>query len=165
MELKGKIQFEDLMAAQWLHMRPRRTMGVIGILLLGLAVLAMVGSFLHGKQSLTDPMLWILPVVLVYLALLFFVWFPRKVRRSYSQRKDFKHEISMVVTSDSLEMRTEQGYSVKPLTDYLKWKEGKNVFLLYLSDHLFHIVPKRFFAAHEDVDSFRDVIRHAIDAK
>ncbi|HEY4146086.1 YcxB family protein [Pinirhizobacter sp.] len=71
----------------------------------------------------------------------------------------------MMVTSAGVAARTEQGNSVKPWSDYLKWKEGKSVFLLYLSDHMFQIVPKRFFAAHEDIDAFRNVIRQSIGAR
>jgi hypothetical protein len=165
MELKGKIAFEDLMAAQWLHLRPRRTMAAAGILILGLAIFATVDMFLSRRQALTDPMLWALPGILVYLVFFIFVLFPRKIRRSYSQRKDFQHEISMLVTSDGLETRTEQGHGMKPWDDFLKWKEGKNIFLLYISDHMFHMVPKRFFANHEDIDSFRDVVRRSIGTK
>ena len=165
MELKGRIAVEDLMAAQWIHVRPRRFLAVIGILLLGLTVFIMAASFVGHRQSLTDPTAWILPGILAYLAFTAFVWVPRKIRRSYSQRKDFQHEISMVVTSTGVESRTEQGYSVKPWTDFLKWKEGKNVFLLYVSDHLFHVVPKRFFAAHEDIDAFRNIMRQAIGSR
>ncbi|WP_445145238.1 YcxB family protein [Dyella sp. Tek66A03] len=165
MELRGRIAVEDLMAAQWVHVRPRRSLAVIGILLLGLVVFAMATSFLVRRQSLTDPTTWILPGILAYLAFTAFVWVPRKVRRSYSQRKDFQHEISMMVTSAGVAARTEQGNSVKPWSDYLKWKEGKSVFLLYLSDQLFQIVPKRFFATHEDIDAFRNIIRQSIGAK
>jgi hypothetical protein len=165
MELKGRIAVEDLMAAQWVHARPRRSLAWVGILLLGLVVFAMADSFAGGRQSLTDPTIWILPGLLAYLAFIAFVWVPRKVRRSYSQRKDFRHEISMMVTSAGVAARTEQGNSVKPWSDYLKWKEGKSVFLLYLSDHMFQIVPKRFFAAHEDIDAFRNVIRQSIGAR
>ena len=162
MELNGRIAVEDFLAAQWVHVRPRRSLAVVGVTLLGLLILAMAASFLGRRQSLTDPMVWILPGILAYLVFIAFVWVPRKVRRSYSQRKDFQHEISMMVTSAGVEARTEQGYCVKPWSDYLKWKEGKNVFLLYLSDQLFQIVPKRFFAAREDIDAFRNVIRQSI---
>ena len=165
MELKGRVVVSDLLAAQWIHVRPRRSLAIAGILLLGVTVFVMAASFVGHRQSLMDPKAWILPGILAYLAFIAFVWVPRKVRRSYAQRKDFQHEISMVVTSAGIEARTEQGYSVKPWRDYLKWKEGKSVFLLYLSDQLFQIVPKRFFAAGGDIDTFRDLIRRSIHAK
>jgi hypothetical protein len=165
MELKGRIAVEDLMAAQWVHVRPKRSLAVVGILLLGVAVFAMADSFLGHRQSLTDPKTWILPGVLAYLAFIAFIWIPRKVRRSYFQRKDLHHDISMVVTNDGIASRSEQGYSMKPWSDYLKWKEGKSVFLLYLSDHMFQMIPKRFFAVHKDVDAFRSMVRQSIADK
>ena len=156
------IAVEDLMAAHWVHVRPRRSLAVVGILLLGLVVFAMADSFFGRRQSWTDPMNWILPGILAYLAFNVFVWVPRRVRRSYSQRKDLHHDISMVVTSAGIASRSEQGNSMKPWSDYLKWKEGKSVFLLYLSDQMFQMVPKRFFAAQEDIDAFRSVVRQSI---
>ena len=165
MELKGRIVVGDLLAAQWVHVRPRRSLAIAGILLLGLTAFVTVASFVGHRQSLADPKAWILPGILAYLAFVAFVWVPGKVRRSYSQRKDFQHEIRMMVTSAGIEARTEQGYSEKPWSDYLKWKEGKSVFLLYLSDQLFQIVPKRFFVARGDIDTFRGVIRQSIGAK
>jgi len=164
MELRGRVAVEDLMAAQWVHVRPRRSLAVLGILLLALAIFVMATSFVGHRQSLTDPTAWILPGILAYLAFTAFVWVPRKVRRSYSQRKDLQHEITLNVTHTGVEARTDQGYSVKPWSDYLRWKEGKSVFLLYLSDHLFQIVPKRFFATREDIDAFRSVISQSIGA-
>lgn len=165
MELKGRVVVSDLLAAQWVHVRPRRSLAVAGVLLLGLTIFVMVASFVGHRQSLTDPTAWILPGILAYLAFTAFVWVPRKVRRSFSQRKDLQHEISMMATSAGIEARTEQGYGVKPWSDYLKWKEGKSVFLLYLSDHLFQIVPKHFFSARGDIDAFRDLIRQSIGPK
>ena len=162
MELRGRIVVGDLMAAQWVHVRPRRSSAALGVVLLGLIVVVMASSFLEHRQWLMDPVTWILLGSVAYLAFMAFVWFPRKIRRSYSQRKDFQHEISMMASSTGLEMRTEQGYNLKPWSDYLNWKEGRSVFLLYLSDNLFQMVPKRFFATHEDIDAFRDVIRESV---
>ena len=165
MELKGRIAVEDLMTAQWVHVRPRRSFAVVGILLLGLAVFFVAKSFVEHRQSLTDPMSWIFPVFLVYVAFITFIWVPRKVRRTYAQRKDLHHDISMVVTNSGIASQTERGNSTKPWSDYLKWKEDKNIFLLYLSDQMFQMVPKRFFATHEDIDAFRSMVRHSIADK
>ena len=40
--------------------------------------------------------------------------------------------------------------------------ETSNLFLLYTSDHAFHMVPKRAFGSEEDVRSFREVVRRTI---
>lgn len=165
MELKGRVVVGDLLAAQWVHVRPRRSLAVVGMVLLGLTVFVMAAQFIAHRPSLTDPGTWIMPGILAYFAFTAFVWVPGRVRRSYSQRKDFQHEISMVVTSAGIEARTVQGYGVKPWSDFLKWKEGKSVFLLYLSDHMYQVVPKRFFAGRADIDAFRNVISESIGAK
>jgi len=165
MELKGRIAVEDLMTAQWVHVRPRRSFAVVGILLLGLGVFIWADSFSGRRQWLTNPTNWILPGVFAYLAFMAFIWIPRKIRLSYNQRKDFRHEISMVVTNAGVASHTEQGNGMRPWSDYLKWKEGKSIFLLYLSDQMFQMVPKRFFATHEDIDAFRSIVRHSIADK
>lgn len=46
----------------------------------------------------------------------------------------------------------------KPWSDYLRWKEGGKCFLLYMSDNLFQIVPKRFFHSDSDIDTFREML-------
>jgi hypothetical protein len=40
--------------------------------------------------------------------------------------------------------------------------ETSNLFLLYTSDHAFHMVPKRAFASEQDVRSFRELVRRTI---
>lgn len=162
MELKGRIVADDLLAAQWVHARLKRTSAVFGAVILVLVVITMVALFFWQRQSWKDPVTWILPILFAYLMFTVFVLVPRRVRRSYAQRKDLQQDISMTVTSDGLETRTERGYNLKPWDDYLTWKEGKSIFLLYFSDQLYQMIPKRFFSTSDDIDAFREILRNSV---
>jgi len=41
-------------------------------------------------------------------------------------------------------------------------RETKNLFLLYVSDYSFHMVPKRAFATTADTDAFREMVRRMV---
>ena len=50
------------------------------------------------------------------------------------------------------------GQGTYPWSHFHKWKEGKSLLLVYYSDVLFIIVPKRCFDRQEDLDRFRNLL-------
>jgi hypothetical protein len=48
--------------------------------------------------------------------------------------------------------------SLTPWADYRKWTENGELFLLYQSDRLFQMMPKRAFASAEDMRELRDFL-------
>jgi hypothetical protein len=68
----------------------------------------------------------------------------------------------MTVTDDGLT------FSESLARHELKWfafdrvGESQNLFLIYLSDHSFHMVPKRAFADASEVDEFRATLDNRI---
>ena len=45
-----------------------------------------------------------------------------------------------------------------PWSDLTKWREGEGLFLLYGSDLIFYVLPKRAFQDAAAVDAFRDLL-------
>ena len=154
MELKGTITSEDYVAAQWLHVRPRGTYAVVGIALLVAAAWAIWYSFsvpsLRGNG-------WLL-VGSLGLIVASGGWIRYKAIRVYRQHKALQRPIHLESTAVGLYGENETGHSTTPWTDYLRWKEGKTLFLLYVSDQMFHIIPKRFFNSESDITEFRNVL-------
>ncbi len=161
MEMKGTLSVGDLLAAQWLHIKPRPTYAVVGVVLVVLAVLALWFSF-----SLPDLRghAWLLagPIIVIVA---FAVWAPYSSIRNYRQRKSMQRELRSTVSDTGLLGQNENGHMNVPWTDYLKWKEGAKVFLLYVSDDGLHVVPKRFFQSEADVRAFREMLKAKVSAK
>jgi hypothetical protein len=154
MELRGTLSARDVLAAQWLHIKPRPTYTVIGVLLLIAATWALWFSF--SVRDLRENG-WLLVGSLVVIVA-FGLWLPYRTVRTYGQRKGMQRQLRMVPTEAGLVGENETGQATVPWTDFLKWKEGNGAFLLYISDDMFHIVPKRFFQSATDIASFRDML-------
>ena len=155
MEIKGAYQPDDYVSAYWLHIKPRRSYALVGCLLIALS-LGMTWYLFFGatKQHSYWPGFVILGGF-VYIFLCFFVYIPFRLKREYRQQKHSQKEVTIAITENSLNTQTENGHLNKPWADYLKWKEGGRMFLLYYSDSVYMIVPKRFFLSALDMDTFR----------
>ncbi len=103
-------------------------------------------------------MLLLVPVA----AITVLFWVPYKCRRAYEQRKDLHRECTFTPSDEGLSFKSVDVEGKKAWSDYLKWKEGKSVFLLYMSDNLYQLVPKRFFATGADIDAFRDTLSRRV---
>jgi len=91
-------------------------------------------------------------------ALAFGVQVPYRGRKTYRQRKDLQRECSFLADGSRLILTTEGAVIETLWSDYLKWKEGKAGFLLYMSDNMYRPIPKRFFASEADIAKFREMV-------
>jgi YcxB-like protein len=162
MEMRGTLETGDVLAAQWLHLRPRRSYAIVGVLLLVLCAWALWYSFSVPALSTNA---WFLVGCVVFLILLFALWLPYKSIRSYRQRKNLQRETYFVASDNGLMGQNENGYMTTPWGDYLKWKEGRGGFLLYVSDELFQVIPKRFFQSESETAAFREMLRAKVGVK
>jgi hypothetical protein len=79
--------------------------------------------------------------------------------RTYRQRRGLQREVRYIVSDAGLTGENVNGRMTTPWGDYHRWKEGPQSFLLYLSNDLFHVIPKRFFGSKSDVVAFREMLR------
>jgi hypothetical protein len=156
--IKGTYTADDLVSAQWLHVRPRRSLRVVGILLAAVLCLAGVVMFIGPSGSDWPWGKWLYLASLAYFPILFAVGMPYRTRRSFRQRKDLHRECSFAASDDGLRVQSGDIQGLKPWSDYLKWKEGDDAFLLYMSDNMYQVVPRRFFDSASDVDTFRALL-------
>ena len=162
MEIKGAPHPDDYVAAYWLHIKPRRSYAIVGCLLIALS-LGVTWYLFFGatKQQSYWPGLAILGG-LVYFFLFFFVYMPFHLKRQHRQRKDAHKEFTITVTESSVNVQFENGHYNKLWADYLKWKEGGSMFLLYHSDSVYMVVLKRFFSSGTDIDTFRNLLTEKV---
>ena len=67
--------------------------------------------------------------------------------------------------SQVLTCRNATGESRIPWSDFVRWKESERLFLLYVSDVLFQLVPKQIFPNQDAVTAFRRVLAEHIVAR
>jgi hypothetical protein len=149
----GTLQLDDLVRAQRLHLRPRRAYARVGVVLLALGgVTAIVLLVAPGEWH------WgrlVMPACLAYLFASWYSLLPYLARRQYAQQKDLQRELSFHAAEDGLHARNELGQAIRPWSDIRKWKEDEHLFLLYITDSLYLMVPKRMFEQEAELAAFR----------
>jgi len=165
--IEGTFTERDLRAAGWTNLRPRRWLAIVGVLIVAAFCwtlwLAFFGPGFHEPIWIR----WAMLAVAVYLPAYFLIGFPLRVRRTYRQRKDLQRPCKYLPSEAGLGFETEGAQGTKSWGDFVKWKEGRSVFLLYISDQMFQVVPKHFFPSADEVDAFRNlvtakVVRHEV---
>lgn len=163
MKASGLIVPGDLVEAGWLHVLPRRkTDSVIGILFFLLASWALAVSFLQPDRLNMPRGRWVVVACLLYMGFSFGIYHPYKCRREYAQRKGLKRPVEFEASDAGIHSIVEATETLTPWNEFHKWREGRRIFLLYLSDTTYHMVPKRFFATVGDIEEFRGLLKKHI---
>jgi hypothetical protein len=163
MKYELKISYEDFKAAQHLHMRPRRGFRIVLYPLLALfaltAILVSI-NFVKGHGSARSS--YILMGCIAYLLLIIAILIPSKWKRIYNQQKLFEVTFDYEFTESSLCSTSELGNVSLPWGKFHKWKENKKMFIVYQSDVMFHLIPKRIFRTEEEISRLRDILSESI---
>jgi len=154
-EIKGTLLAEDYVSAQYLHLRPRPIFRIFGIIVLALFLWAGWYSLTSGEPDVLD---YIFFLAMGYLILNFAVYLPWKTRRIYRQQKALQRELTMKFDEVGVNAENENGRSRTSWEDFHKWKANDQLILLYLSDCLYHMVPKRFFTDVGDFEQLRELL-------
>jgi hypothetical protein len=157
------IEPRDYLRAQYLHLRPRPFLCWVGMGFLVVALMAVVSILCKSKWTGADlRSLMGLVISFAVIAFIFFVRMPLLTRRIFRQQKLLHHPIAVHVTRESCHAKFELGESTLPWTTFHKWKENRHLFLVYQSDALFHMWPKRCFPSPEAVNEFRAILESQI---
>lgn len=90
-----------------------------------------------------------------------FLYLPWKVRRLYGQHKALQHELKYSWDTTHINLSYVDGQGRHRWTDFARYKEDEHVFLLYLQDGLFELVPKRWFQDSSQLANFRQLASQA----
>jgi YcxB-like protein len=153
--LQCKLEPEDYIKAQYLHMQPSPWLKYLGIALLSLC-LVIVAASVPSSVSLATAISVFAPILLlgvIYGFMLLFI-IPWNVRRIFAQQKTLHLEYQTVISPEMIESTSENGTMRMRLSDFHKYKVGKDLILLYHSQIVFHMFPRRFFASEEDFNTF-----------
>jgi hypothetical protein len=159
MELNIKLTADDYIKANFVHMRPRPFIKWVGYFLLFVAVVVLgcsgFDAIVHRKGFITPI---VLAASLAYLVFSFGIYYPKRIRKIFLQQKLLQQSFSFAVTDEAVSSKAEYGQATLTWDIFRKWKESKDLFLLYQSDVLFHMMPKRCFSSAEDISRFRKLL-------
>ena len=160
MTLTYTISFDDYKQSAWVHMRPRRSIAILGVFFLVLAATGLglsVFNFLTKGQD--GKALLMILVPFGCLVIYHFVWFPYKLRQTYQQLKLLQLEHTAEISEACLFCKNQHGQATLPWDVFHRWKSGKQLVLLYQADTLYHLFPRRAFASEEDFNTFQTILR------
>jgi hypothetical protein len=152
----------DYLAANVLHARKTYVSLMVLALLFGAIGIVLLFSPIRVDGMIGPVALWFGAVFLFTFLWSRFVSQRRRARRIFRQQKALQRPIEMDWSGDTLKVITETGNNAMPWSDLLKWRENKRMFLPYLSEVMFYIVPKRAFPDEAAIDAFRKMLREKI---
>jgi hypothetical protein len=158
-----KISYEDYKAAQQLHMKPRRGFRIVLyplLVLFALTAICVTINFVKGNCA--SRSFYILMGCIAYLFFVFAILFPSKWKRIFNQQKFFELTFDYEFTESALCSASELGHVSLPWAKFHKWKENKKMFIVYQSDVLFHLIPKRIFKTEEEISRLRAILTQSI---
>lgn len=150
MKLHCQLTADDYIRARFLHMRPRPVFKWLGIVVVVAVVLALALPWLvpgSGGPGITPPL--ILLGAVAYFGLIFGVVIPRRTRIVYKQQKTLQAPYDVEISEDQYQATSAHGACAMPWQDFHQYKVGPTLILVYQSDALFHMFPKRWFADGE----------------
>jgi hypothetical protein len=159
LRLDGQLLWNDYLRSQYLHLRPKPWLAVVGAILLALFAwvsYVTISDWINADGSWVPPAIF--AGVLLYFVLYFGVIVPINAHRIFKQQKSLNLPFSIEASSEAFCSFNETGKITMPWSHFVKWKEGGTLFLLYHSDVLFNLVPKRFFQNDTQLNEFRSFL-------
>ena len=154
--IRGSITAADYAEALQLQARPRRAFLFLGALLICLFIW---GFCVTSREAWLSTGSWMWPAIyawgVVSAPFGYFFALPYRARKIYRQQRSLQEPFESQVDETGLHSKTERSTGFADWSYFKKWAEGRNVFLLYQSDVIMNIIPKRLFVEPQGVDEFR----------
>ena len=112
-----------------------------------------LGYFFYKKIGISyeDAIVGVLGYLSYYFS--YYLSLRYKCKKIYKQQK-VGIPVELTWNNDVLEYNSENFHAMVKWTDFAKFKENSNMFLLYQSDVMFSIIPKLSFKSKEQMDDF-----------
>ena len=144
------ITADDYYHAQWVHYK----LGVCKFIFVTL-MSCYLGYFLYSVAGaskfaaiggVSGWLAWYFGYYLIYLRY--------RCKKIYCQQKSLNLPAQYEWDNEAIYATNESGSGKIKWSDYVKWRESKQLFLLYQSDVIFNIVPKSSFISLEQINDF-----------
>ena len=92
-----------------------------------------------------------------YFGLSYLVVLPYRTRKIFRQQKTLQRPYDIRLSEEVLESVSEDGRVKMPWKNFHKYKMSKEMILVYQSDAIFHMFPKRWFAEEQFLE-FQNIL-------
>lgn len=162
-----RLNVNDLKEANQAH--SQQTWLIYYIFIFVIIVLSSVIPLLvQGDVSVNELLLSAIVPTLLFLALLYLVFYLVQnlaIKRAWKSQPGVQSEISVETTAEGLQINTEFAESKHKWPLYTHWKETANLFIVYQSNQVFNLFPKRAFNCEAEVNEFRELLRANLPKK
>ncbi len=111
-------------------------------IILGSVAWAGLSYALRGDSSMLTNALLPMLLLIVLLALVYYVFLPWQSRRHYRETSAFADEISVEWDAEKFRLGGARGNMALAWSDFYRWTDNDSLLLLYQSHILYHVVPK-----------------------
>lgn len=153
-EAEGELTERDYMKAQWLHLKPRRPLLYVGyglLFLIGIAAALAVGS--SASVGDTTPAIGFFAVLGLFVILVLWQWLA--YRRAYRSQRTLSGTQRLLFSESGIRGAFAYGAGETEWGAFIKWRESRDLFIIYQASNLMHIIPKRWFAGEQAVTDLR----------
>lgn len=159
MKYTFQVQPDDMVQLRRLGMRPRKWLAIVGYVVLAILAAAMVLWIYEWIASgvLPGGIGWTFGLA-AYFWFIFAVAVPWRQRRIFRQQKTLRHPVTVEFTEEAFVAEAAHGHSRLPWAELHKWKSNSKLILIYHSDALCNLVPRRAFASDEDFQAARTFV-------
>ena len=149
--ITGVVSEQDYVEAQRVHRQPLATKfnWALGVVTLGGLALIVLGIKPWGLMATIGGICGFIGEAIQAK-----VYVPAIARKHYHQFKGIETPITYRWDTDGLSVQSDRGAGERKWKDFLKVRESDQVFLLYTTDVLFEVVPKRWFGSPEQALEF-----------
>lgn len=164
--LDVQLTEEDHLSATYAHLRRGGLARVLRLAMLALYALIVLGllfALALGKGNPTALGVWVL--MGFWLSGIYYWYIPWASRRYFRQYESMRLVQRYEANDSGLQIRGEHGEARLEWGDFVRWKEGRQEFLLYVNSRQYLIFPKRCFRSENDMLEFRRLAQSGIGFK
>ena len=159
----AKLEELDYLGAQALHRRwSKRKTIVVLLLTVGAGVLGVV-LWCQGAWSIAGGIIGGLVGGAIGGSVVRYGYIPWKAKRVFRQQKSLQRQFNLSWNADGVHVKDANGEYSSAWTDFVRWKEDDRLFLLYISDVMFYMIPKHAFPSESLLDEFRTHLARGVD--
>jgi hypothetical protein len=154
----------DYLAANLSHARWRRSAWRVGlgIILIGAILLFAYSQDKSAVRSTLAPFAIFVLILVGAITVIRFWIVPRNTRRIWIQQKALQRPHTLTWNDEQMAYESPEAISRTAWSDFLRWRENKDVFMLHFSDVMFRMIPKRAFENEEKIAEFRNLLKQKI---
>jgi YcxB-like protein len=122
----------------------------------------------YGDRN-TEGLIWILLFIVLFVLAAFIlpslyrkVVLPKQVKQSFEQQKSLSLPFEMELTERGMHTSNELGNNTVPWEYFTKWKENEDIVVLYQSDNIIHMIPKRLFPDPQQLEMVKSLLQKNI---